>query len=644
MRIWTFEQTGAFAAAVCLTLATFGSAPVYAQDADQQITPNFQETDIRVVTESVMAITGRNVILDPRINARVTLFSNMPVTPAGFYELYLAALQVHGYAAVESGNVVRVIPDATARQLPSIESDDEDAFVTRTIAVENVGAAQLVPILRPLIAQIAHFAAHPESNMLVISDRAGNVNRIANMIRRMDVAGRSDFEVIPLENASAGDVVATLTSLAQTAQAAAGAPTVQFVADSRTNSILLSGTESARLRYRGVIVHLDTPVSDGTQTQVRYLQYANAEDLATALATQFGGAVAAGEGGAAGGDTTVTIWAHEETNALVINAPPKIRQDILSIIDQIDIRRAQVQVDAIIVELSREKEAELGITWITDGSANNEFVGLTNLGSTGVLQLATAAAGTAPNPAAIAQGLTVGVGRISDTGTSWAAVLNALRGDANTNVVSTPTILAMDNQEAEISVGQEVPFVTGQFTNTGAAAGSVNPFQTVQRESVGTRLTITPQINDGSGVVLTIEQETSSISQGASGAVDLVTNERSISTSVFVEDGQILVLGGLSDESLLESEQRVPGLGRIPGLGWLFKSRSTDRIERDLYVFIRPTIIRDGVDAGRQTNAKYNFLRQMQLEQAEKPVQLMREDRAPVLPPLPEAQELLSQP
>jgi general secretion pathway protein D len=611
-----------------LSIALAGTA--LAQD--QLITPNFQETDIRVVTESVMAITGRNVILDPRINARVTLFSNTPVTPEGFYELYLAALQVHGYAATESGNVVRVIPDATARQLPSDDSNINDAFVTRTIAVENVAAAQLVPILRPLIAQIAHFAAHPESNMLVISDRAGNVNRIAEIIRRMDVAGRNDFELIRLENASAGDVVNTLTALAQTAQAAGGAPAAQFVADARTNSIVLSGTENARLRYRAVIVHLDTPIQGSAATDVRYLQYADAEELATALTAQFGGTAGTEGAPATPGEEGVTIWAHQGTNALVINAPPRVKQDIMRIIDQIDIRRAQVQVDAIIVELSKEKEAELGITWVADGSSDNNLLGITNFGSNGVVQLAQPTAGDTPNTAAIPLGLTVGLGRITDTGTSWAAILNALRGDGNTNIVSTPSIIAMDNQEAEISVGQQVPFLTGQFTNTGAAAGAVNPFQTIQREDVGTTLKITPQINDGSGVILEIEQTTSSISGGASGAVDIVTNNRSITTSVFVEDHQILVLGGLIDNQLRESEQRVPFLGRIPGLGWLFKTRRTDRVEQNLFVFIRPTILRDGIDAAQYTNAKYNYIRELQLLQSEEEVPLMREEERPVLP------------
>jgi general secretion pathway protein D len=614
-----------------LLLSWFGS--VAAQDDAQLITPNFQDTDIRTVTQSVMAVTGKNVIIDPRINARVTLFSNTPVSPDGFYELYLAVLQVHGYAAVENGNTVRVIPDATARQVPSEDLSDIDAFVTRTIRVDNVGSAQLVPILRPLIAQIAHFAAHPESNMLVISDRAGNVERIVEIIRRMDVAGRNDVEVIRLENASAADVVATMQSLSSGAAAGQGAPTASFIADARTNSILLSGTEAARLRYRAVIVHLDTPIEDGASTEVRYLQYSDAEELSTKLAQQFGGTAATDAAPGTLGADGVTIWSDTATNALVINAPPKLKQDIMSIIDQIDIPRDQVLVEAIIVELSESKEAELGITWVAEGSGSNTPIGVTDFGGGGgVINLA---GGTeAALGSLVGSGLTAGIGRVSDTGTSWAAILNTLRGDSNNNIVSTPRLVAIDNEEAEIKVGSEVPFLTGQFTNTGAAAGSVNPFQTISREEVGTSLRITPQINDSTGMILTIEQETSSVEFGVTGAVDLITNTRSITTSVFVEDGQILVLGGMTDDELRESEQGVPGISRVPGLGWLFKNRSTNRIRKNLYVFIRPTILRDGNDAGSVTGRSYRSIRELQMLQADDPIPLMRREVRPILPEL----------
>jgi general secretion pathway protein D len=308
---------------------------------------------------------------------------------------------------------------------------------------------------------------------------------------------------------------------------------------------------------------------------------------------------------------------------------------MLAVVNQIDIPRLQVQVDAIIVEISEEKSAQLGVTWLR---ADDEFLGLTNFSNAGggILGLAGAAAGETPNLSAIAEGISVGIGRLSDSG-GWAALLNALRGDGDTNIVATPQILTLDNEEAEIRVGQEVPFVTGQFTNTGANQGSVNPFQTIQREEVGTSLKITPQINEGSGVKLEIEQETSSLGATVQGAADLVTNTRNITTSVFVNDGDVLVLGGLIDDRLTETDRRVPGLGRIPGLGWLFRTRKTDRRKTNLMVFIRPTILRDAADARFQTNSKYRYIQELQRQMADDPVRLMRSEDRPVLPPLPES-------
>jgi len=608
-----------------------------AQAQDQQIMPNYRDADIRQVIEAVGAVTGRNFLVDPRVRANVTLLSFSPMTPDTFYQAFLSTLQVHGYVALESDGIVQVIPNANARQQPGAEPDGRGAdIITQTIELSNVGAAQLVPILRPMIPQYGHLAAHPSSNILIISDHAANVTRMINIIRRIDRAGDEEIEVIQLENGSATEIVRMLATLTQTAQAAGGAPTVQAIADERTNSVLLSGNQNGRLRYRALIAHLDTPSEDGGDTRVRYLRYADSEDLSAKLQAQFGAAGAAAEGAGGAPVGGISIWSDEGTNALVINAPARVLQDMMAVIDKIDIRRAQVQVDAIIVEVSEEKAAEFGVTWAVDGSGSDDAIAITNFGvGTGIVQLGAATASGTPDPSAIGQGITMGVGRVSGTGTSWAAIISALRGDAATNVVSTPSIVTLDNEEAEIRVGQEVPFLTGQFTNTGAAAGSVNPFQTIQREEVGTSLKITPQINEGSGVKLTIEQETSSISAGATGATDIVTNKRIITTSVFVEDGDVLVLGGLIDDELRESEQRVPGLGRIPGLGWLFRARKTDRIRTNLMVFIRPTILRDSVDARFETNTKYNYIRDLQDEQAGSPVQLMRDETRPVLPDLP---------
>jgi general secretion pathway protein D len=624
-----------------LWLGICGNA--WSQDDAAQIQPNYREADIRQVIEAVGEVTGRNFLVDPRVRGQITLLSFTPMSPDAFYQAFLATLEVNGFVALDSDGVVKIVPDANARQMAGAGAVGEgDEMVTQVVVLENIGAAQLVPILRVLIPTYGHLAAHPTSNSLIIVDRAANMTRILNIIRRMDRAGTQGVEVIPLENAGANDVVQMLSTLNQNAQAVGGAPPVQVIADDRTNSVLLSGPEAVRLQYRMLIAHLDTPSEQGGETLVLYLNYADAEDLAMKLQAQFGAgggaAPAPGAEGAAAGPAAgpVTIWADPGTNALVINAPERVRQDMLAVIQKIDIPRLQVQVDAIIVEVSEAKAAQLGVTWLVDGSNDDEAVGLTNFNAVtgGILQLGSALSGDTPNPTAIAQGLTLGIGSISDTGTSWASILTALRGDAGTNIVSTPTIVTLDNEEAEIRVGQEVPFLTGQFTNTGAAAGSVNPFQTIQREEVGTSLKITPQINEGTGVKLVIEQETSSLDLSTQ-AADLVTNSRVITTSVFVEDGAILVLGGLIDDQLRQNEQRVPGLGRIPGLGWLFRARRTDRERSNLMVFIRPTILRDPEDAAFQTNSKYNDIRAIQRRLAEDRIRLMREEQHPELPPLP---------
>jgi general secretion pathway protein D len=329
----------------------------------------------------------------------------------------------------------------------------------------------------------------------------------------------------------------------------------------------------------------------------------------------------------------VAIWANPGTNSLVLTAAPRTLEEMLRVIDRLDIRRAQVHVDAIIAGVTEELAAKLGVTWAFESS--DEGAGLTNFGST-VAGLAQVAGGSGKGGTAgiIPEGIAFGIGRIRDSGLSWAALLTALRGDGATTIISTPSILTLDNEEAEITVGQEVPLLTGQFANSGAGQGQVNPFQTIQRQEVGTRLAITPRINEGTGVRLRIEQENSAISASSAGAIDLITNDRSISTTVFVDDGGILVLGGMIEDQLRESEQRVPGLGSVPGFGWLFRARDTQRSRTQVMVFIRPRIIRNEYQAVFETEGKYTYLRDRQMQQAERPVALMPDETRPLLPPL----------
>ncbi len=518
---------------------------------DSGITLNWKDADIRIVVEAVSEATGKNFILDPRVTGKVNLLSAEPMSKDAFYEAFLSILQVHGYIAIESGNLIKILPNATARQFPSRfgaeTTNGPDDMATQVIQVHNVGATQLVPILRPLIPQYGHMVAHSGSNMLIISDRAANLARIVRIIRRIDMASDDDIEVVQLRNASATEIVRIMTALTQTARTDGAPVSTSLVADARTNSILIGGDKSDRLRLRTLIAHLDTPLEDGGDSQVRYLRYADAEELSTKLQTHFTSqaTAAAGQAGSPMSTENVSVWADTQTNAIVVNAPPKMMRSLMQIVDKLDIRRAQVLVEAIIVEVIADQKHELGVSWGIEASGSNAPIAVTNFPDflSGVVQLGTAAGSDSSPSGLIGEGITLGVGRISDSGVSFAAILRALEGEADTNIISTPSIVTTDNEEATLNVGQEVPFVTGSFTNTGGTGGSVNPFQTINRQQIGVKLSITPQINEGNSMVLDISQEISSIAQSAGGAVDLITNQRIIETTVIVDDGEILVLG-----------------------------------------------------------------------------------------------------
>ena len=629
-----------------LTTAVLSIASVaWAQQTD--VTLNWKDADIRKVVEAVSEVTGKNFILDPRVTGKVTLLSASPMSPDAFYEAFLSILQVHGYVAIQSGDLIKIIPDATARQfagpIGTTGLAGPDDLATQVIQVRNVGATQLVPILRPLIPQYGHMVAHAGSNMLIISDRAANVARMVNIIRRIDQASDEDIEVVTLQHASAAEIVRIMTALSQTPRGDGAPVTTSLVADARTNSVLIGGDKSDRLRLRTLIAHLDTPLEDGGDTQVRYLRYADAEELATKLqqhfTTQAGAQAVAGAAGSASADK-ISVWADTQTNAIVVNAPPKMMRSLTQIVDKLDIRRAQVLVEAIIVEVIADNKNELGTSWAVEGSGSNAPIAVTNFPDflSGVVQLGSAAgSGVVTDPSGlIGDGITIGVGRISDSGVSFAAILKAAQGDADTNIISTPSIVTTDNEEASLNVGQEVPFVTGSFTNTGGTSGSVNPFQTINREQIGVKLKITPQINEGDSMVLQISQEISSIAQSAGGAVDLITNQRIVETTVIVDDGEILVLGGLIEDQLRESDQRVPVLGRIPLLGNLFRSRKTEKVKTNLMIFIRPTILRDAKQTAYETNQKYNMIREVQKGQQGNDIQLMPGEQRPILPPIDE--------
>ncbi|HKT73497.1 MAG TPA: type II secretion system secretin GspD [Steroidobacteraceae bacterium] len=607
----------------------------------QRITPNFKDADITQIIEAVSAATGKNFIIDPRVRAQVTMLSSTPMTPAAFYEAFLAILQVHGFIAVPAGNIVKILPDANARQIPSVDLPDHvsatsDEIVTQVVDVKNVSAAQLVPILRPLIPQYGQLAAYPASNILIISDRAANVNRIIRILRRIDQVGDTDVEIVPLQNASSAEIVRVINSLYQGAgqQGAEGALAAKVVADERSNSVLISGDQSQRLRIRALVAHLDTPLEAGGDTQVRYLHYADAEKIAPKLKEQITGVAqaAAGSGQNAGAspqaqaEKSAMIWADKQNNALVITAPPKIMRAVMNIIDKLDIRRPQVLVEAVIVEVTADKSAELGVNWAAFSKDSNTNVPagafVSPVGGTSIVDLANSVSGvingrtgstTGTTSATIPQGTTLAIGRLAAGGLNFAAMLRAIRNDTDTNVIATPSTVTLDNQEAEIKVAQEVPYITGSYTNTGAAGGAVSPFQTVQREEVGTILKVTPQIAaEGNSVVLKISIESSSVLPTSLSSVDITVSKRTISTNVLIDDGGVVVLGGLIQDEASKANQRVPFLGSIPLIGLAFKTRQANATKNNLMMFIRPKILRDETQAAFETDSKYNYMQDQQ--------------------------------
>ncbi|WP_455234047.1 type II secretion system secretin GspD, partial [Thiogranum longum] len=550
-----------------------------------------------------------------------------------------------------SGDIIKIVPDVSAKQdsIPNVDDDEPgqgDEMVTRVVHVDNVAAAQLVPILRPLVPQQGHLAAYPATNVLIISDRAENVTRLVSIIRRIDTVSDSEIEIVRLEHASATEVVRVLNALTRASgQAKAPADSFQtLVADERTNSVLVGGDRASRLRMRAIISHLDTPLQTGGNTKVIYLKYAKATDLVevlTGVGQSQEEAQAKGAPATKADEKQLDIQADEATNALVITAPPALMRSLETVIRQLDIRRSQVLVDAIIAEVSERKARELGVQWLVfDRRAETSPAGGTNFTNTGT-NLTTVAQGIIEQQlVGLTPGLIAGGGRFGSDGLNYGVLINALAADGDTNILSTPTLVTLDNEEAEIVVGQNVPFITGSFSSTGAAAGSVDPFQTIQREDVGITLRIKPQINEGDAVVMEIEQEVSSISEDAE-ASDIITDKRSIKTNVLVEDGQVIVLGGLIEDRVRESEQKVPFLGDIPLLGYLFRSTGTNQDKANLMVFIHPTILRDQDTADRYTASKYNFIRKQQFEAYEDGVPMMPDE---VMPELPAMQELLELP
>ncbi len=589
---------------------------------------SLKDADIRVFIAQVSEMTERSFIIDPRVKAKVTVISTAEMNSQEVYELLLSVLNVYGFAAVPAGEFIKIVPASGAKSdtiefVKSKKLSKGQSLVTHVIPVENTPALELVPILRPMVPQYGHLAGVASANALIITDHADNIVRIIDIIKRLDSAESEELEVIQLEEAWVGDVVELLQSLTPVETGSKkstrnSAARVKVVADERTNRLIVKGEKSARARVRVLVARLDQPSEHAGSTSVIYLRHAEAIKVSEIIEALVGGGGSSGAGGKSGTslpNSDINIQADETLNAIVVRAQPSDIAEIKELVEQLDVRRAQVLIEAAIVEVSGDVGEALGIQW---AAVDNDFdtpvagVNFTNLGNS--LNSVIATLQGAATGGGLAEGITIAGGERSGDGNSgYGVLLQALANASNTNLLSTPSIMTLDNEEAEIIVGQNVPFITGSSTSTNS--GVDNPFQTISREDVGLTLKVAPQINEGDVIRLQVEQEVSAVVPSAEGidAADLITNTRSIKTTILADEGETIVLGGLIQDDFTDSESKVPLLGDIPVLGRLFKSKRRSHVKRNLLVFLRPSIVRDAGDMRDITERKYQHMRTLEL-------------------------------
>jgi general secretion pathway protein D len=621
--------------------------------------PNFKDTEISEFIYTVGKTLEKTIIVDPNVRGKITVRSYDVLNEDQYYQFFLNVLQVYGYSAVTmNSGVIKVIrsKDAKASNIPVVDGNlfDGDEMITRVMPVYNVPVRELAPLLRQLndTAGGGNVVSHDASNVMMITGRAAVVNRLVEIIERVDKAGDEEVEIIKLKYASATELVRIIDSINKSQQGkanTAGKSAPRVVADDRTNSIIVSGDIKARKRLVNLIERMDSELETSGNTRVIFLNYAKSEDLVKVLQGVSASIQAEGQPATKGRQTTsrgISIDSHEDSNALVITAEPDMMRSLEDVIRKLDVRRAQVQVEAIIVEVFEGDGTTLGVQWANEKGGGTQFTnGVVGIGSlaVGAEQAAdstTTTTGFDDNGEPYSFDSTVegdfstlasllgGVngfllGGVTD---GWGAVLQAVSTDTNSNILATPHLTTMDNEEAFFIVGQEVPIITGSTTGS----SNSNPFQSVERQEVGIKLKVTPQINEGDAVQLLIEQEVSSVSGATS--VDILINKREIKTSVIVDDGGTIVLGGLIDDAVQESVSKVPLLGDIPIIGHLFKSTSTSVSKRNLMVFIRPTIIRDGVTMNEISHQKYQYIRAQQLDRQAQGIPLMPNTEGPSLP------------
>ena len=651
-----------------LTVCVLAFSFCMASASAAQYSPNFKGTEITEFINIVGKNLKKTIIIDPKVRGKINVRSYDLLTEQQYFQFFLNVLEVYGFAVVEmDNNIIKVIPnkDAKSSSIPVVGDDAPgigDEMVTRVVEVKNVSVRELSPLLRQLSDQAGggNVVHYEPSNVIMLTGTAAVVNRLVNIITRVDRAGDQDVRIVKLKYASATEIVRIIENINKPSSGKSDTPAFlipKIVADERTNSVIISGEGQARDRIGKLITRLDSELETSGNTRVYYLKYSKAADLVPVLqnvsdsmqksSTASQKSTSKSSSSRSSG-RNVSIESHEDTNSLVITAEPDMLRSLEQVIRKLDIRRAQVLVEAIIVEVFESDGAQLGVQWYSETGGFTQF-------TNGVVPISSIAAGVdaakgedgttvitldsdgdqviTENPATdgdysilaqllgSASGTMFGV--IKD---DWGALIQAVNSDTNSNILSTPSITTLDNEEAYFIVGQEIPIITGSATGS----NNSNPFQTVDRKEVGIKLKVTPQVNEGSGVQLTIEQEVSSVS-GATG-VDVSINKREIKTTVMADHGQTIILGGLIDEDVQESQQKVPILGDIPFIGALFRSTGSSTRKRNLMVFIKPTIIREGDVLNDLSKEKYNYIRADQMRKQDEGLMLMDDAVLPLLP------------
>ena len=579
-------------------------------------TINMKDADIRAFASDVAKISNKTIILDPRVKGKVTVISEQDLDQGETYAVFLSTLRVHGFTAIENNGVVKVVPESGGRSDFSSSLTSPDSLTTEVIRLKQASAKTLAPLIKPIINKQGHITAYEATNTIILADYVGNIERIKNLLLNLDKNPGDTFELVELKNTSSNEITRILNSSYKSSNDTKRNFSIQSVDSS--NSVLLRGQSGVLDQIKEVISKLDSSTPKNSNLRVIYLKYANAEEIASILKEISDTLETEGVSTGSVRKKNTNISFHKETNALIISAQPDILESLQSVISQLDIRRAQVLVEALIVELSDSLAKDLGVQYLFTGDGENQPVAIQNFGNQdpnliSIIGSETNSNSTLSSNAASSllniQGLAIGVGKMKDDGESFAAILNLVSQDANSNILSTPSVMTMDNEVSSIIVGQEIPITTGETLSS----NNSNPFRSVNRQEIGVKLEVKPQINEGNAVKMEINQEVSSVfGPITSNSTDLITNKRQIQTTVMVETGETIVLGGLIDDDVQESEKKVPVLGNIPVLGKLFKTTSTSRTKRNLIVFLRPTIVRDKNEMRSISNRKYNYFEALQ--------------------------------